>query len=139
MIHKNCSGNVVVDLSSLYTLRSPSISISTRGLAHGMVQIESSKNKKPAVLLCEKCDQAFTNKEEFESGILEKCEVCQELYPPGELRVTDYIPLICEDCIKDKTRTPDDTSNGRYISLYMGVITKGDHPTLLTILMKKGN
>lgn len=138
MIHKDCGGNIVIDVSSVYRLRSPSIVYTQKGISPGMIEIDTSGKRGVFTLLCEKCEESFSQREEFEKNILEKCDACGEFYSPSEIKITDYIPKICIKCINKENRKEVSTARNRYISLFGEAIKSlGDAPALLTILMKK--
>ena len=139
MIHKKCSGKIVLDCTSMYLIQSPSINIYTRVISPGVVQIDSNKTKGCAKLICSTCQESFSNKNEFEEGILDSCSICGNNYPPSELQVTEYASVICIHCIeKAKTsKFEDNKIQDKMLYLYGEILKKGDNPTLLTILMKK--
>jgi hypothetical protein len=136
MNHKKCGGQIVLDLSGSFVINSPSLNITTKGISPGMIQIDASSQKKRPVLICKICEEKFSTQDEFEEGILEICGVCGHEYPPSEIRVTDFISRICNNCMKDDGKKSD-SSQKRILFLYGEVIRKVENPTLLTILMKK--
>ncbi len=138
MKHKKCGGSIVMDLTGLYIINSPSISITPKGISPGMIQIDSCVNKSHAKLICNKCNQVLSTKEDFEEEIIESCGVCGNEYDPSQIHVTDYISKICNECLNSKsTKTRTSNPQRNLLSLYGEIIQKGENPTLLTILLKK--
>ncbi len=135
MIHRSCKHNVVLDLSQMYSLRSPGILINTKGVNPSMVEITTLKKASP-VIYCDECDETFSNKEEFEEELLDKCCVCSENFRPSQLLVTDYIPLICNSCLKSGNKNSSSPEH-KYLNLYSEILQREEHPTLLTIMLKK--
>lgn len=140
MIHKKCGGNIVMDCSSMYKIQSPSIQITTRGIQPGMVQIDTLNKRETPKLMCSSCGDVFQTKEEFESEILETCNICEHEKPPSKIMVNDYVYKICNECI-DRANNPEKLnpklSKDRTLSLYGQVLKKVENVSLLTILMKK--
>lgn len=139
MIHKKCKGNIVLDCSSIYIINSPSMTINTKGITPGPIQIDYAKKKEPTKLMCIKCGSSFGTKEEFEEEILDSCSICGEECPPSQIRVTDYVNKICDTCIErgKSNKLNPDVLKDKMLMLYGQMLSKGDNPTLLTILMKK--
>lgn len=137
MKHKNCGGNIVLDLSSVYIINSPTIVISTKGMSPGMIQIDSSPGKNASKLSCNKCGESFSGKEKFEEEILGTCSICNKEFPPSELKVNDYIPMVCNECLDPNSKKKVESLQRSMLALYQEVLMKQDNPTLLTILMKK--
>lgn len=138
MFHKNCNGKIVLDLSSVYVLRSPSIEITPKGIFPGMIQIESTDKKANASLQCT-CGTIFSDKDDFEEFLTEACIICHDIFPPSKIRVTDYITHICDDCISGRNsgKVSPNSSGGRLLAAYGQILNKIEAPTLLTILLKK--
>lgn len=139
MIHKNCGGNIVMDLSGMYLINSPGLNITTKGIFPGMLQVDTSPEKRHIKLLCSKCGDSFSTKEEFESGIVDVCDICGKERSPSEIRITDYIPKICDNCIdnENSAKLTENSIQKRIFSLYGEVLHKIESSTLLTILLKK--
>ena len=140
MIHKKCGGQIVMDCSSMYKIQSPSIVITTKGIQPGMIQIDTNNKRETPKLMCSSCGDIFQSKDEFESEILETCNICEQEKPPSEIMVNEYIYKICKTCI-DKASNPEklnlSLSKDRTLSLYGQILKKADNMSLLTILMKK--
>lgn len=139
MIHKNCGGSLVIDCSSMYVIRSPSIKITSKGLQPGVIQIDSSKIKSSAKLMCSTCHATFSNKEEYMEGVQEICSICHEKRDASEIKFADNTGFVCIHCIKKLSDSKFDikTSKDKLLLLYGEILSKVDSPTLLTILMKK--
>jgi hypothetical protein len=139
MIHKKCGGRLLLDCTSMYLIQSPSIKITTKGILPGVIQIDSNKSKGCAKLLCSECQKEFSDKESFENEILETCSLCRKDYPPSETKIIEYVGTVCVHCINRANSAKLDLDNikDKMLSLYGQVLSKGDNPTLLTILMKK--
>jgi hypothetical protein len=143
MIHKNCGGTIVLDLSEMYLINSPSINISPKGITPGMIQIDSNPEKKHSRLMCNKCGETLSSQEEFEDEITELCGICAKYFAPSLIFVTDFFK-ICKSCLNyeysdsaTSKRIGKDATYYKILSLYGEAIHKADNPTLLTILMKK--
>jgi hypothetical protein len=140
MIHKKCCGTIVGDWSSTYKIQSPSLVITTRGILPGMLEITLAGKRDTSKLMCSSCGEVFQSKEEFESEILETCNICEQEKPPSEIMVNDYIYKICSSCI-DRASNPEKLntklSKDRTLSLYGQILKKVENISLLTILMKK--
>jgi hypothetical protein len=103
-----------------------------------MVQINASSQKKRVKLICSICEKEFVTKEDFEDEITESCCVCGNNYPPSKIKISDYIPKLCENCHEGNIPSKGgDIMQRRLLSLYGEAIRKESNPTLLTILMKK--
>lgn len=139
MIHKKCGGKLVLDCTSLYLIQSPSVKISSRGIFPGIIQIDSNKVKSTAKLICSKCQEVFSSKDEYEDGILEPCSICGNSYPPSEIKVTDCLSNVCVHCIElaNSSKLSSNKIKDKMLMLYGEILNKADSPTLLTILMKK--
>jgi hypothetical protein len=136
MIHKKCGGSIDIDCSSLYLIRSAGLKITSRGILPGVIQIDSAKNKSTSRLVCSRCDYIFSNKDDYQNEIVDKCIFCQEHHSSEGLRVVDGLGVICVDCIAN-INSGKVTAKDKLL-LYYGDIIKGkEFPTLLTILMKK--
>ncbi len=135
MIHKGCGGNIAIDVSELYTLQSPAFTISVKGIIPGMMELSSKDSSGRLRLFCQKCGDHFSDKKDYEDELQDTCSVCGELYSPSEIKVTEPISKICNNCLEGKS-----SGNGtqkRILSLYGGAIRTADSPTLLTVMMKK--
>lgn len=139
MIHKKCTGKLVLDCTSMYLIQSPSIKITVNGVFPGVVQIDSNKAKGNARLICSKCGDTFSTKNEFEDEVLETCGLCGKNYPPSEIKINDYFTGLCIHCISKINSSKLDVSEikDRMLYMYGEILNKIDSPTLLTILMKK--
>jgi len=119
----------------MYSIRSPAINISTKGIFPGVVEIAAPVKKSQVALVCPFCDEII-QKEDFDNEITEKCSICGDVFPPSEIYVNDYISKICYGCIEKKQHGNNEIIN-TYISLYDGVISRENSVTLLSLLMKK--
>jgi len=129
MIHKKCKGKLVIDCTEMYKLRSPAIKVTDQGLFPGVIQIDSSKVKSSAKLICSECNKTFSNKEEY-MDIVEVCGVCKHEFPPDKIRYISGLFFVCDTCIN--------SNEDNQLLKYFGNMLKGkEFPTLLTILMKK--
>jgi len=139
MNHKKCGNKLVLDCSHLYKIQSPSITISTKGIFPGTVQIDFSGNSGPSVLRCNTCNEEFSTKKEMEDGIVEECVFCKKEYPPSEILVSDYINKICIHCgDSSKASKTSNAAAKNLLSLYGQVLSKSNNNiTLLDILTKK--
>lgn len=139
MIHKDCEGQIVLDCSGIYTIQSPSMVITPKGITPGMIQIDACKDKKGVKLICSKCGEVFSTKDDFENKVLEECGICRHGKSPSKIRVTEYISRVCDDCIERVKVGKINTSRkaDQILSYFGEVLQKLDAPTLLTILMKK--
>lgn len=137
IFHKACRHKVVMNLSNMYMVKSPGITITPKGVSPGMIEIDYAAKKAGNSFACTDCGEVFVTKADIEEKLFAVCEICQKEKKPSELFVTEYVTIICEDCIKGtSTKRPDSVEN-RYYAFYGEVLKRGEHPTLLAVLQKK--
>lgn len=131
MIHSNqkCRGNIVIDCSSFFTIQSPSIKITSRGVQPGIIQIDAGKSKSTN-LMCFKCGEVFSTKKQLDENILDSCSICGESFQPSKLYIIDNGggTRVCEKC---KSGNSD---NEKVLALYGQFLKKAKYTNLLDIL-----
>lgn len=136
MEHKNCGGSVVLDLTDCFIITSPSMVVTTKGISSGMLQIDSSGNKKPAKFICLKCKEILDLKNKLDDEIIERCVACSREFHPSDILVTDIVPFLCKECAKGEGKNIDTSAS--FLSLYGAFLKKvSEFPTLLQVLSKK--
>lgn len=136
MVHNKCGEILELDLTSMYSLRSPAMQITNKSIMAGIIEISFSGKKQQLKLICPYCDTILDSKDKFEQEVTEKCNICKKAKPPSEILITSYIPKICTNCIKI-SEVDTETIEGKYLSLYSQALSKEEQVTLLALLMKK--
>lgn len=139
MKHRDCGGHIILVASEMYELVSPSLSITTRGISPGILEL-STKKGGSFKLLCSQCGEIFSSKEEFEEEVIESCSFCKGEKSPSELLVSDMFAPICKSC---RSKTPErkpareQTMTDKLLIMYSEYLKNSNMPTLLSILTKK--
>lgn len=137
MNHKGCGSKLVLDCSAMYSINSPSIKITNRGLLPGVIQIDEIKGGK-IVLYCPTCHTSFSNKSDYEKGIEITCNICSESRSIGEIKISDTLNdiFVCTTCI-NKIMEGKQTPKDKILSLYGNLIKKTTFKSLLDIILNK--
>lgn len=139
MIHKNCGGSIVIDLSSQYLIQSPTVRITSSGIFPGMIQIDSKKGGSNKYA-CSKCHKSFEGKDDFIEQIVESCALCGNEFSPDKINIagSDYSHKLCTDCVSASKKTTSTTSvKDKMLYMYGQFLKNVETVTLLTLLMKK--
>lgn len=138
MKHRNCGGDILIDLTDYYTIRSPCVVLGTKGLTHGMAEITSSGKKETRKYVCNQCNESFSTKDAIEDSIFDECGICGNYYSPSKIIITDIVTKICEDCMSSKSERISTSRNAKLYALYGTAIQEaGNGTTLLTLLLRK--
>jgi hypothetical protein len=139
MNHKKCGGNIVVDTSSMFVIRSRGIKICQDGIKPGIIQIDYANKPGISALACSKCNRVFNTEREIENEVEEVCLICEKAYPPSQIEIisnSNNIP-VCIHCTKEMKNpntnmTPTKT---RMINLYGSIYKSSLVKNLLQLIM----
>lgn len=97
-VHKDCGGDLLVDLSDNFVLIAPAISLSTRSATISVTELDTKGNKKLKIsFFCRKCKEEVRKND---SRVLARCSVCPNQNPITQMYTTDVLPAICEKCVE---------------------------------------
>jgi len=102
--HEKCGGNLQVDVTHLFTIRTPSISYTPKGIALGVVEIDLNRGAKGLAFFCEKCKERIIDNYD---KVLATCMACQKSKNVSEIRTLPQISSICEECCEVLTEGYD--------------------------------
>lgn len=93
-----CGGNLHVDITRMFTIRTPSVTITPRGIFVGVMELQKVKGKDSTYeLTCEKCSESIS-KEDFAEDAGVTCMVCRKTKPSDEVSCCEQIAAICHEC-----------------------------------------
>lgn len=137
--HRGCGGSLVVDCSGMFSLRSPSISVSSMGISIGAVEIsEKMGNLSKLMLTCIKCE-AVLEIPEKEEEISVECVICHKKKPVKDILVSREYSSFCTTCnsvLNGEKSAPE--GMGRTFS-FLAPPTKSYVKPLATILSTRPN
>lgn len=93
--HKDCGGNLVLNIAGMFTFKTPSLAISPDGIKVGVIEFQA-KSRGNATLCCDKCDGEISTKDSKE--ILVRCSVCGLYRPVEEVSSSYQINCLCNSC-----------------------------------------
>lgn len=93
--HKKCGGELFIDLSNMFTFKTPSAAISPDGIKVGVVEFQT-KARGSLRLSCSKCDSELNPAESEE--ILVMCALCKSYHPVDEVYTSYQINALCGNC-----------------------------------------
>lgn len=91
-----CRGSIVLDLSGLFTFKSPSISIGETGISIGVTEVQSRVNSRPK-FVCQKCNEEFPMDGALDT-VKGKCSVCGEQYLVRTMWTCRELSTVCDSC-----------------------------------------
>lgn len=138
MIHKKCGGKLVLDCTSFYNIQSPSIKITNKGLMPGVVEITLNKIKSNPRLICSRCYNDFSSKEEYENEITETCVICRKEFSPSKIKIISNSVFVCFDCCKKASSKSIDEGEDKLFYVFGEYLSKAEGSILLDVLIKKG-
>lgn len=95
-----CGGNLIMEITDMFSIKTPSLSITPEGIYVGVVELGLAGYKKPTFMFCcEKCGDTI-KKEKFEEEIVVTCMICRMNKPLGEISTCNQISSICADCVQ---------------------------------------
>lgn len=104
-----CGGNLHVDISRMFSIRTPSVNITSQGIFVGVVELQMVKGKNATYeLTCEKCAENIS-KENFNEDAGVTCMVCRKTKPSDEVSCCEQIAAICTECagfLSDRNTQP---------------------------------
>lgn len=93
-----CGGNLYPDITRMFSVRTPSVSITAEGIFVGVVELQMANNKNSALELgCEKCGENL-DKSEFTEKVGITCMVCRKTKKAGEVFTCVQVSAICAEC-----------------------------------------
>lgn len=101
--HKGCGGQLLLDISGVVGLLTPSYNFRTNSVGFGTVEL-SKRTSAVSVgqcFSCSKCSEHTTIPQ-----IEGQCVVCRKYMGVPKLFITDSIPLICGDCLEGLSESP---------------------------------
>lgn len=103
--HAKCRGDLILEISSLYLIKAPSISITKSGIGVELVEITAKGSGNSDVkCICRKCGENLSIKDTKE--ILCLCSLCGNYLPIEELSGSNDFSIICNKC-KSYLQEPD--------------------------------
>lgn len=94
----SCGGNLHPDITHLFSIRTPSLSIGPGGINIGTVEIQMKSGKSVRIKFrCDSCNE-LVSPDEPES-LVSKCLTCNQLKPIEEMSTSHQIPAICDSCV----------------------------------------
>jgi len=95
-IHKNCGGEISVDITGMLQWKSPSIRLTTKGIEIGVTEIRAKNfSAEGQKFVCLKCKELIENpKKELEM----QCQLCQEILSIKEMNTCTQINHVCISC-----------------------------------------
>jgi hypothetical protein len=133
--HKSCGGTLLPDCGNMFTIKSPSLSISLTGVKIGVLEIQSKNNSGVLLLNCSKCDASIKSTELDE--IVCECVICHKKGDIKEMNVSKEYPLFCDSCkaiLAGEAESPEDM---RRVFSYLSAPTKSAIKPLTTVLKIK--
>lgn len=136
--HKGkCGGRMVLDVTGIFALKSPSFSFFREGVKIGAVEFVLRTSEASCLkMYCEKCRESVSM-EDMEKMVTCKCSTCDVAHSPSETYCTSVLGNVCEGCVdelsgKGKTTNPKLTS---FLDFYK-LDRKENYPTVLQALSK---
>lgn len=98
LIHAgSCRGLVFPDVTNLFTVKSPSLVISARGLSLGVLEIQYNSGSSKISLICSKCKEEIPPKN-FAEEIMVECNICHKHKVAKECFTSRTVSVFCTDC-----------------------------------------
>ena len=97
--HKTkCGGFLHVDISRMFSLRSPSVTLTKEGIFIGVVELQTVSGRQGEYeLTCEKCSISIPKKH-FEEAVGVSCMVCRKTKGTNEVFHSTQIAAVCKEC-----------------------------------------
>lgn len=102
LYHRNCGGQISVDITNIILWKSPSISIQPEGIKIGVTEIRSTSelDTSRATFCCEKCEEKNLPLSELEKFADTECPICGEKTPITEFMISKSGLGLCSSCLK---------------------------------------
>lgn len=95
----NCGGNLHLDITGLFNIKTPSVSFTSSGISVGVVELQLAKGKSSNYeLTCEKCGECI-GKQDFDQIAGVTCMVCRKTKILDDVKCCIQITAICTECI----------------------------------------
>lgn len=135
MKHSECMGNVFLDVSRLFTMQVPNISLQSNSISIGAFELQRvrAKNVRPE-LFCVKCHERFSLSEK--EGLLEiivECSVCRTYKPMGEILNCAELSRVCLECKGHITAGPKAKSPPEHIKPYLRYLSFSKDTTFVPL------
>lgn len=137
--HKECGGEMHVDILKSFTWKTPSVVLTPDGLRLGVTEFRGTSGKKDgAAFSCSKCGEEVPLNQAGKCLELE-CSVCKEHFPVDKMMTCRQIQCVCETCQKvltgkEEPTTPRQTELVKY--LFLGKQKDITFTSVTTILSK---
>jgi len=102
--NKNCKGGLILDLTSMVRIMSPSVTIHDGKVGIGIADIVRVKNEGNSVpnWYCGKCGTSISHQEMLDSSLC-KCSICGEEKPLKDILSISGMFGVCSDCVQLKS------------------------------------
>jgi len=97
LLHKNCGGRIVVDITGIFGVRAPAPTVTPQGIDVGVIEIFKRKSAQNITLCCMSCEKSISSVD-FDD-VLTECEVCHTAYNIVALQSAPSISCVCENCL----------------------------------------
>ncbi len=114
--HAKCGGNLTVDISNLFSFKSPSLGVCPDGISIGVMEL-TTKNKPDIKFVCEKCEKDVPFRNQDEINVM--CDICKKPHPASETLSMYQIRSICSGCFDMLTGTKSPTESIKKITEYL--------------------
>jgi hypothetical protein len=129
---KECKGILHLDMSTGFTLKTPSLGISPNGIVVGVLELQA-RSKITPTFYCEMCSQSVTNAEEINV----QCSICDKYNPVKDCHTSHQINILCEECRSMLSGEKEPNDKIKNISKYLSIKNGGIETKPLSSVFKK--